>query len=146
MKFRIAFIFLGIVAVWSGMSALAQREPMPPDPKEKEKPIVRPGPEADPSAKRIREGTTFQGVRVYFRSRNERTVLYTVQDNKPYVCLENLNLERILKAIEEKPGRGVWKIDGTYTEFRGENYVLIQRAVVSPADFSPGASKEIPKD
>lgn len=140
MKNGIAFIFLGIVVVWGGMSVLAQREPMPPDPKETEKPIVQPGPETDPSVKRIREGTTFQGIRVYFRSQGERTVLYTVQDNKRFVCLENLNLERILKAIGDKPDRGVWKVDGMYTEFRGENYVLIQRAVVSPTDFSPGNS------
>ncbi|MDR2643923.1 MAG: hypothetical protein LBC74_14170, partial [Planctomycetaceae bacterium] len=33
-------------------------------------------------------------------------------------------------AIDEKPARTNWKIDGEFTEFRGENYILIRRAVI----------------
>ncbi|MDR0336317.1 MAG: hypothetical protein LBI18_04430 [Planctomycetaceae bacterium] len=86
--------------------------------------------------KRIREGTTFQNKRVFFRQTGSRTTMYTLDGNNRYVCLENLNLERILKSIAERPERGTWKIDGTFTEFNGENFVLISRAVVSLTDYS----------
>jgi hypothetical protein len=42
-----------------------------------------------------------------------------------------LTLERILTAIQEKPERQFWKIEGVFTEFRGENFVFIRRAVVA---------------
>ena len=80
---------------------------------------------------RIREGTTFKGMLVFFRQIGDRTAMYTVEDNRRFLCLENLALERILTTIEEKPERQIWKIDGEFTEFRGENYVLIRRALFS---------------
>ena len=126
-----------IVLFLSALTVLAQREPVPMRPDAGEKPVVAiEKNEKGVAKKRIREGMTFQGIRGFFRQTGSRTTLYTVDENDRFVCLENLNLERILKAIEEKPERSVWKIDGTYTEFRGENFVLITRAVISPEDFS----------
>lgn len=120
----------------AALAAFAQREPAPNNPAEAEKPVVAAEKKKDASDKRIREGTTFQGKHVFFQQAGSRTTLFAADTNERYVCLENLNLERILKAIEERPGRRSWKIDGMFTEFQGENYVLIQRAVVSPTDFS----------
>lgn len=116
---------------------LGQRAPVPPDPQRTEKPLETGVTKEDVKRKRLREGTTFQGKRVFFRALGNRTVMHSLEGNESYVCLENLNLERILKAIDDKPARGVWKVDGTFTEFRGENFVLIQRAVVSPTDYAP---------
>lgn len=127
-----AALFLLITAVVS-----AQREPMPNDPSRQSKPVVAPDKESDGRPKRIREGTAFRNRRVFFRQTGRRTTLYDVDGKERYLCLENLNLERILKAIEEQPARGIWTIDGVFTEFQGENYVLIQRAVVTPTDFMP---------
>jgi hypothetical protein len=70
---------------------------------------------------------------VSFRQTGDRTVLYTVEGNQRYTCLENLALDRILTATQERPDRRYWRIDGEFTEFRGENFVLIRRAVIAPA-------------
>jgi len=78
---------------------------------------------------RIREGTAVKDLYVFFRQTGDRTAMYTVDDNRRFVCLENLTLERILTTIEERPERQIWKIEGEFTEFRGENRVLIRRAV-----------------
>lgn len=136
---------VGVALVIASL-ALAQREPVPTQPGNMEKPIVDPnsvGGSADGKEgkdvvkKRIREGTALIDKRVFFRQTGSRTTLYTLDENERYVCLENLNLQRILQAIEEKPERSVWRIDATFTEFRNENYVLITRAVIAPDDFSP---------
>ena len=117
----------------SNFVAQGQRPEAPMQPDQEIKPIIAPPTKQTPRTKRIREGTTFRGLHVYFRQNGDRTVLYTVEDNQRFTCLENLVLERILTTIQEKPEREYWKIDGEFTEFRGENYVLIRRSVVAQA-------------
>ncbi|MDR2441422.1 MAG: hypothetical protein LBE12_18835 [Planctomycetaceae bacterium] len=124
------FLFLIIVFLFGDAAVFSQREPVPSDPNTVEKPIVEEPVQKKVVKKRNREGTIFQGKKVSFRQTGNRTTLYTIDDNERFVCLENLNLERILKAIDEKPTRTTWKIDGEFTEFRGENYILIRRAVI----------------
>ena len=94
-------------------------------------PIAAPQTRQTPRAQRIREGTAFRHMHVFFQQTGDRAVLFTVEDNQRYVCLENLQLERILTTIQENPERRFWRIDGEFTEFRGENFVLIRRAVVA---------------
>ncbi|MDR2346598.1 MAG: hypothetical protein LBE18_11070 [Planctomycetaceae bacterium] len=115
---------------------MGQRPPVPQDPQMEEKPVDSGEPIKSSVKKRIREGITFQNKRVFFRQTGNRTTIYTVENNDRYVCLENLNLERVLKSIAERPSQGTWKIDGVFTEFNGNNFVLITRAVVSPTDYS----------
>ncbi|MCL2005232.1 MAG: hypothetical protein FWG73_03610 [Planctomycetaceae bacterium] len=87
---------------------------------------------------RFREGTSFRNLHVFFRQIGDRTAMYTVEDNRRFLCLENLTLDRILTTIEEKPERQIWKIDGEFTEFRDENYVLIRRAIFSQTPITQG--------
>jgi hypothetical protein len=131
-NFEQRFIGLFIISVFlfGNTVVFSQREPVPNDPNTVEKPIVTETEQKKVVKKRNREGTIFQGKRVFFRQTGNRTTMYTENDNERFVCLENLNLERILKVIDEKPLRAIWKIDGEFTEFRGENYVLIRRAVI----------------
>ena len=110
----------------------AQREPMATDQNVEERPLVVNAPAAGVEKKRIRENTPFQDKRGYFRATGQRTTFYTLDGNERYVCLENLNLDRILKAMRDDPSRSAWKIDGKFTEFNEENYILIERAVVAP--------------
>ena len=127
--------FLGIVlAVGTalpigGFVVRGQRPETPTQPDQEMKPIIASPVRQAQRAKRIREGTIFKDVHVFFRSAGDRTATYRVEDNQRFTCLENLQLERILVAIREKPEREYWKIEGEFTEFRGENYVLIRRAV-----------------
>lgn len=110
----------------------AQRPEPPSQPNQDFKPISAPPTMPAPRAKRIREGTAFKDMFVYFRQTGDRTVLYTVGDNQRFTCLENLALDRILTTMREKPKHEYWKIvEGQFTEFRGENFVLIHRAVVA---------------
>ena len=113
------------------VAVFAQREPVSTDPATAERPVVADAPQVV-EKKRIRENTPFEGKRGYFRATGQRTTFYTLDGNERYVCLENLNLERILKAMKDDPSRTAWKIDGAFTEFNGENYILIHRAVVAP--------------
>lgn len=121
---------------------MGQRPPAPPTPDMEEKPINTGETSKPTTKKRIREGVTFQNKRVFFRQTGNRTTAYTVDGGDRYVCLENLNLERILKSISERPDRGTWKIDGTFTEFNGENFVLISRGVVSLTDYIDTPAKK----
>jgi hypothetical protein len=131
-NFEQKFIGLFVISVFlfCNVVVFSQREPVPNDPNTVEKPIITETEQKKVVKKRNREGTIFQSKRVFFRQTGNRTTMYTENDNERFVCLENLNLERILKAIDEKPSRTTWKIDGEFTEFRGENYVLIRRAII----------------
>jgi len=85
---------------------------------------------------RIREGTAFKDMPVFFRQNANRTVLYTADGEQLYTCLENLALERVLTAIQQKPERQYWRVDGEFSEFRGENFVRIRRFVVAKPPVS----------
>ena len=126
-KFLFGLLLLGFAAM-----VFAQREPMPVDLEANEKPLVVDAPAAVVKKKKIRENTPFKDKHGYFRATGQRTTFYTLDGNERYVCLENLNLERIQKAMRDDPSRTAWKIDGRFTEFNEENYILIDRAVTAP--------------
>ncbi|MDR2643098.1 MAG: hypothetical protein LBC74_09920 [Planctomycetaceae bacterium] len=142
---KLFFVFVLFWFLSVGIFVMGQRPPVPTDPKMVEKTVETGETNKTITKKRIREGVTFQNKRVFFRQTGNRTTIYTIDGNDRYVCLENLNLERILKSIAERPEQGTWKIDGTFTEFNGENFVLISRAVVSPTDYSTKEQKTEPQ-
>ena len=82
--------------------------------------------------KRIREGTAFKNKRCLFRVSGNRVSLFSEDESERYICLENLNLERIMKVVQDNPAQQIWSVDGIFTEYREENFVLIQRAVLAP--------------
>ncbi|GHT14144.1 hypothetical protein FACS1894170_10840 [Planctomycetales bacterium] len=120
----------------SGLVLFAQRAEEQPKPEQQTvSDVVNPGDsKLKPKPKLQREGTVMTSERVFFRQNNNRTVMYRLKDNQRFTCLENLVLERILTAMDKKPEHNVWRIDGTYTEFRGENYIFLNRAVVTGGD------------
>jgi hypothetical protein len=131
----VCFVLLGSFVV------RGQRPEQPTLPNQDIKPIVAPTTRQISRPQRIREGTAFKDTHVFFRQTGDRTVLYTVGDNQRFTCLENLTLERILATIQANPERQYWRIEGEYTEFRGDNFVLIRRAVVAQA---PAAAPTLP--
>lgn len=122
-----AFVLFASFAAW------AQRPDPPSQPNQGFRPVAVPQDRQALGTQRIREGVAFRQMLVSFRQTGDRTVLYTVEGNQRYTCLENLALDRILTATQERPDRRYWRIDGEFTEFRGENFVLIRRAVIAPA-------------
>ena len=138
-RFLSTALAAGIASLFGNSVVWGQRPEPPLQPSQETKPIAVPQAKQAPRAKRFREGTAFKDTYVFFRQTGDRTVLYTVEDNERFTCLENRALERILTAIQEKPERQFWKIEGEFTEFRGENFVLIRRSVIAqdPASVSP---------
>ena len=118
-------------ALLGSFVVLAQRSDPPPN--QEVRPIAVPQTGQASGTKRIREGTALRNAHVFFLQTGDRTVLYTVENNQRFTCLENLALERILTTMREKPERKFWKINGEFTEFRGENFVIIRHAVIAPA-------------
>ncbi|MDR1479214.1 MAG: hypothetical protein LBJ00_09755 [Planctomycetaceae bacterium] len=135
--FRKLFFVVVLFCFFSfSVFVMGQRPPAPPSPDMEEKPVTTGEANKPTTKKRIREGATFKNRRVFFRKTGNRTTAYSVDGNNRYVCLENLNLERILKSISERPDRGTWEIDGVFTEFNGENFILINRGVVSLTNYN----------
>lgn len=136
--FRFILVFVPFLLL-GGFVVFAQRPELPTQPNQEIKPIAAPAARQGSRANQIREGTAFKDKYVFFRETGDQIVLYTVEDNQRFACLKNLALERILTTIQVKPERQFWKIAGEFTEFRGENFVLIHRAVVaqSPSPNMP---------
>lgn len=84
-----------------------------------------------PSKDRLREGTELSEARGYFRFVDDRVVFFRSNGDSRYIGLENLNLERIVSEITNNPTQLEWTVVGTVTEYRGANYLLVRRAVLS---------------
>ena len=78
----------------------------------------------------LREGTRIVDQPGHFRLTGDRIVFFSTQHNARYVVLENLNLERIAKAMADQPSRRKWKVTGTLTEYHGDNYLLVEKVVL----------------
>ncbi|MDA7977163.1 MAG: hypothetical protein MPJ50_00160 [Pirellulales bacterium] len=75
-----------------------------------------------------REGKSVEGLRGSIRVVQSRYVLFPEEGAFRFVLLENLNLERIARAMAETTGDVRWEIDAEVTEFGGASYLLVQRA------------------
>jgi hypothetical protein len=82
---------------------------------------------------RLREGELLENQLGTFDVTGER-VHFTVA-GRPRVLpvLENLALERVARMLEQQVDSS-WLVTGTVTEYRGRNYLLLERAVVRAAD------------
>lgn len=78
----------------------------------------------------MREGTRIVDHPGYFRITGDRAIFYSSQRKIRYMVLENLNLERITTAIVDQPRQRKWKVTGTLTEYKGSNYLLVEKAVL----------------
>ena len=84
---------------------------------------------ADSGAKIHREGARIEQQPVSFKTENDRLLLTVGNDPKPLIVLENLASQRIFRATREDPDDCRWTVTGSYTEFEGKNFFLIERAV-----------------
>ena len=95
-----------------------------------------PGQESSPTSMppsrdtRLREGTMLVNQVGYFRVSGNRVVFHRAEGRGRFVALENLNLDRVSNAIAENPTHLEWNVSGTITEYRGANYLLIERAIL----------------
>jgi hypothetical protein len=91
---------------------------------------------AKDAAPRHREGTLIADAEGIFRSSGGRQVFRQVDGKTEYRLLENLALERALRCLDESRSERVWLVTGTVTEYQGENFLLLNRAVMTSKSIS----------
>jgi hypothetical protein len=81
---------------------------------------------------RWREGSKLVDVAGHFKTSGERVAFHAADGKSRFPCLENLNSERVARIVAESPPESLeWIVQGTLTEFRNENYLLVTQAVIS---------------
>jgi hypothetical protein len=82
-------------------------------------------------AERLRENTRLVDVTGTFQATGGDSVSFSPSGNKDSLrVLENLALERISRTLDENRGSRQWVVSGTVTEYRGNNYLLVTKAVI----------------
>lgn len=81
------------------------------------------------TVRRLREGTVLSQQLGEFNEQAGRIAFQLKDQETELVVLENLALERVWKMLRRARGRS-WVVSGTVTEYRGENYLLLERAVL----------------
>ncbi len=95
---------------------------------------------------RHREGTQIADAEGIFRSSGGRQVFRQIDGKTEFRLRENLTLERVLRSLDESRSERVWLVTGTVTEYQGENFLLMNRAVMTSKSISahPKAAKSAP--
>lgn len=82
------------------------------------------------ATQRLREGTEIVDQKGCFRLTSNRITFLPDESQQRFLCLENLNLERVARTIVNNPQPPQWTVTGTVTEYCGANYLFIRRAVL----------------
>ena len=77
----------------------------------------------------LREGTKIDNQLGLFQVTGDRTTFVTDDGERNFVGLENLNLERVVRILSDKPEQLQWSVSGAITEYQGQNFLTITRAV-----------------
>ena len=130
------------VAAWGTLAAAAALAMAPSAERPSSPGPFPPAPKRQP-VHRLREGAEVVDQLGRFQFADDRLVFVAEPANQRFVALENLNLERILRAVADRPAQSQWKVSGTVTECRGTNFILIRRAMLrhpSLLDTHPGGN------
>jgi hypothetical protein len=82
----------------------------------------------------LRESTGVSELRGRFRKLGER-YLFEEDANantaakRPFKCLENSCLQRVVAAMQNEDRKQVWLVTARVTEFNDENFLLLEKAV-----------------
>ncbi|MCC6508314.1 MAG: hypothetical protein IT423_04355 [Pirellulaceae bacterium] len=82
--------------------------------------------------KLVREGARMESRLMLVRSAGDNLTLETEDDKQSLEALENLALERILQAVRADSQDKRWLVTGQVTEYRGRNYILLERVSRAP--------------
>ena len=77
---------------------------------------------------RWREGHSIENSTATFTISEAERFMVNVNAEKELVALENLSLERIADAMRVDSADNRWVVTGRITEFRGQNFLWIERA------------------
>lgn len=137
----IVLVALSLLTIGAGLnfSPAADKTPLPklgmasqPSPSV---PASRP---ADPGAgnnsaqqpDRLREGARLTDATGSFGFVGDRIAFHPDGSSDSFRVLENLALERISRVLSEGQGPSLWTVSGTVMEYRGANFLLVQKAVI----------------
>jgi len=114
---------------WMTAAAIFQTKHLPPAVADDQLPTLE------------REGTEIRELVGQIRWVGSRW-LFVAEGEPTYRLLENLTLQRVVLAIRDDREDRFWTVSGTITEFLDENYLLLRRAVRTPAgrQTAPSAS------
>ena len=128
---------LATLLVWTAVAyrPAPGREPEGSEPAPRDIEAARPQLPVQPG-QRLREGSTLQNVAGTFEVSDGQIVFCAGEAEARLEVLENLALERIAAMLDNAAGRA-WQVSGTVTEYRGRNYLLIDRAVVRTRSTRP---------
>jgi hypothetical protein len=76
----------------------------------------------------LREGGEIVNQAGYFRATGNRLAFESADNKRSFIALENHNLERVAQTVAENAKRLEWIVSGTISEYRGENFLLVNRA------------------
>ena len=79
----------------------------------------------------LREGTPLVDVKGRFRWQGERFQFMEEGSNKSFKCLENLSLQRVDASQQDDDRKVIWLVTAKVTEFKGENFLVLEKAVRS---------------
>ena len=79
----------------------------------------------------LREGTPLRRIVGTFQPGENRVAFVRKDAAERWTVLENLALQRVLQAQEERNLAPAWSVDAVVTEFRSANYLLIRRATIA---------------
>jgi hypothetical protein len=126
-----------IIAALAGLVALAEETdtPVTTVSTQAPPPVVQRRPEVPRNGERQREGTRLIEISGRFDLAGDRVTFLPANEREHYKLLENLALERVGQVLSESRARHEWTVSGTLTEYRGSNYLLLQKAVIkTPAE------------
>lgn len=74
----------------------------------------------------VREGSVLPDLMGTFRIAGDRVQFIDHDGNRTFRCLENLMLQRVHQVIGDEPNETSWIVNGRVTEYRGENFLLVE--------------------
>lgn len=77
---------------------------------------------------RWREGHRIENVVASFQLSDADRFVVSLPSDKGLTALENMALERVADAMRVDSTDNRWVVTGKITEFRGQNYIWIERA------------------
>lgn len=89
---------------------------------------------------RHREGSLVTDKLGVFQLNGARALFRFADNSSTIQVLENLALERVVRTMDEIRTDRYWSVSGSYTEYRGENFLLLQRAVLTSKSLHPVAA------
>jgi hypothetical protein len=129
-----------IVAAICLLAAVASAQPSSPSAQPDAAPVQAPV-STEKSGLCLREGTRLVDEAGRFQTQGERLIFVTSEGERRFTLLENLNLERIARALGEGDKQSVWRAAGSITEYQGANYLLVERAVLVSSTHTAGTAQ-----